>query len=583
MELTSIKAIEILRHPVNKLNIDDSRDEESQLRVFTEKLSKRQLQCEGYWQNLTAIASARSHKKFERVMQFARYPLPIVSISNSVLSDFYKVFEGKNRHFNVNGDRDLSRLTAWIDETNLEHWIEDKAREVFKNKPCSFVVVDKDDKGSPYLVYVDADRLVDAVFKNKRGSLEYIAFIHSTYLTEDGHDVIRYSVYDDTKYYVFDKRRDQDDYILISEHPHNIGYCPAVAFLSQTANSDNYFDRKAAFSYVLPDMEDWTLFDVFRNYVDHYAPFPVTESPSKKCVNPDCINGKIRSETLDPRDETKTKVIYLDCDACKDRESDFIYPGAHIGINVAREKSQNDGSGVFKMIFPDTEALKYTPEKLDNLELDIRYKTVGVNSMDSQNEAMNELQVKGSYTSMETVLTETKKELDKLYKWIVSTVAKSFYKNIDVKVDANFGTEFYLMSEEDLQDRFDTAKKIGLPQEEQMTIYEQIIDTKYKGNPNKILRQKMLLQLDPMPLYTVQEVIDLAGKQLVDQEALFMKINFLNFVSRFETENAPITQFGTNLEIEERINIIREELKKYNAAKMASMPKPQLEPPINNN
>lgn len=576
MKLTPDEAIDFIKTPKNKKNIEACRRQESQLRVFTEELDKDELDSEFYWNSLVDKMRARATKKFDRVFQFARYPLPVGQLCDSILSDYYKVFDGKNRHFHVDGDRDLTLVNRWIEQNGLDKWIEDHARQVFKNRPCSFVVVDKDTYGQPYLVFVDADRIVDAQFKNSTGELEYIVFLHSIYTDESKTTIKRYAVYDDETYFVFEKPDNSDTYKKVSDFKHNIGYTPAVAFVPRPANDKNYFKRRVAFSSALSKLEDWTIFDIFRNYVDHYAPFPVTEAPKKKCPNPECEDGSIQTEEIDPRFPESERHVRVQCPTClgKAEDNSLIYPGTHIGITVSRDKADNDGSGIFRMIFPETDKMKYVPEKLDDLEVEIRHKTVGLNYMQSTNEAINELQVKGSFSSMESVLLRTKEELDSLYKWIVKTVARSYYKDVNVKVDANFGTEFYLVTEDDLQIRYKAAKEMGLPQEEQLMIYSQLIDTKYKGNPNKVQRQKMLLQLQPLPLYDTKEVIEMKEKGLVDPATLSMKINFLSFVSLFELENGPITQFGLGLEIDKRIEIIKTELEKYNAEQMAKIPAP---------
>jgi hypothetical protein len=571
------KAVDVIKMPNHKEQLKSVRNQESQLRVFTEEMDRDELGREVYWNSFKAIVKTRSAKKFDRVFEFARYPLPVGQLTDSILSDFFKVFDGKNRHFHVDGDRDLTVLNRWIANVSLDKWIENHAREVFKNKPCSFVVIDKDNSGTPYLIFVDSGRLIDAQFKSKNGDLEYIAFIHSMGKDDKGRDFVKYSVYDDDTFYVFVQYEGNDTFELLSANKHNIGYCPAIAFISQPSNDKNYFKRRVAFSNALSKLEDWTIFDIFRNYVDHYAPFPVTEAPKIKCPNPDCKNGNIRTETLKAETPGLPPTAYVtwdDCPACKDRNDDLIMPGTHIGIQIRPDKTEEDGSGKFRMIFPDTDKMDYVPNKLDDLELEIRHKTVGLNYMQTTNEAMNEMQLKGSFSSMESVLMRTKEELDILYKWIVQTVARLYYKDIVLKVDANFGTEFYLISEDDLQTRFQNAKKMGLPQEEQLMIYKQLIETKYKGNPNKVLRQNMLLDLQPLPLYDTSEVINMKDKGLVDDATLSMKINFLSFVTKFELENGPITQFGIRLDYDKRIEAIRAALDKYNTAAMANLPKP---------
>ena len=563
MKLSSNQAAETILNPQSAKEIDSVKKQESQMRVFTEELDKDELCKESYWTELQEKMKARSAKKFDRVFQFARYPLPVAQVTDSILSDYFKVFDGKNKNFRVNGDRDLTLLNQWIEETHPEDWIENHATEVFKNKPCSFVVVDKDDKGIPYLIYIDSSRLIDAQFKGMKNRMEYISFIHST--EKSGDKIItRYAVYDDVHYRVFERFEGTSNVTLIKEVEHFIGYTPAIPFVSKSANKQNLFKRRVAFSKSLSKLEDWTIFDIFRNYVDHYAPFPVTEAPIKKCPNPRCEKGHISEIIDDPRKPGSTKTTYTKCDICAKREGNLIYPGTHIGIQVKSDSSLNDGSGVFKMIFPDTDKMKYVPEKLDDLELEIRHKTVGLNYMQSSNEAMNEMQLKGSFASMESVLLRTKKELDILYIWIVKTVAKTYYKDIDVKVDANFGTEYYLISETELQERIDKAKKIGLPNDEIVSLYKQLIQTKYSGNQMKIKRHMMLIDIDDFPMQSIDECVKMKNESVIDAFDLSLKANMTNLIGKFERENIDIVQFGLNLDYAQRIDVIKKTLILYN-------------------
>ena len=241
----------------------------------------------------------------------------------------------------------------------------------------------------------------------------------------------------------------------------------------------------------------------------------------------------------------------------------FSGPGTHIGFKVQPSKDKRDASGLFRMIFPDTDKLKYTPEKLQELEIEIKNSTVGVNGMITA-EAVNEMQAKGGFESMESVLLRNKKELDRLYVWIVETVAKFFYPGVNVKVTANYGTEFYLVSEAELQERFKVAKEIGLPSEELLNIYRQIISTKYRGNTTKIEKELILIDVDPFPMISTEEAIVLKRENVLDDFQLSLKVNFLKFVSRFESENGSIIDFGNQLEYWQKIQIIENQLYLYN-------------------
>lgn len=572
MTLNDNQAKDKIRQPKNKSNIDAVKKYESQLRVYTEELDDCELMQESYWNELNAKMKMRSDKKFGRISQFMRFPLPIVQITDSILNDYFKVFEGKNRFFNVNANRDIETLKKWLNDNKPQMWIEKEAKIVLKNKPCSIVVVDRMDNGTPYLINVGSDRIIDTELNND-GMLEYVVFVHSIEMIGDK-KAVNYSVYDDTHYRVFQSIEGQESLTMIKVVAHNLGYCPATFFISTQSNNKNPFKRRVAFGPSLSKLEDWTIFDIFRNYVDHYVPFPITEAPIKKCANNLCRGGKVAEEQVINHATNEKRTVWSTCQVCEGKDLGvLIGPGAHFGIKLQGKKDLEDGSGKFKMHFPDTANMKYVPEKLDDLELEIRYKTVGISSV-LQSEAVNEMQVKGSFASMESILLRNKNELDILYKWIVKTVGNLMYSDVQLSIDANFGTEFYLMSEEQLQTLFDNSRKIGLPKSEQILIYEQLIDTKYKGNPEKVARQKLLLRLDPLPLYSEKESIEMYKTNVIDDVTLNYKINFYKFVTRFEDENAVITEFGSNLEMRQRIEIITKTLKSYNDENIASKQPP---------
>jgi len=175
MKLTNEQARKLLENPLHKHELSSVREHESALRVFTEELSEAELEKESYWNSLQNTMKKRvASGKHERVCDFIRYPLPVQQLTDSIIGDFNKVFDGKNKYFNIQGDRDVTRLEKWVKNKNLERWIEETASEVFKNKPCSFVVVDRSNNDDPYYFLVDSKRIIDAKEKEGgNGKLEY--------------------------------------------------------------------------------------------------------------------------------------------------------------------------------------------------------------------------------------------------------------------------------------------------------------------------------------------------------------------------------------------------------------------------
>ena len=154
--------------------------------------------------------------------------------------------------------------------------------------------------------------------------------------------------------------------------------------------------------------------------------------------------------------------------------------------------------------------------------------------------------------------------LDEWTKWANITLAKLIYgSDVKVSVSADWGTEFYLETIDDIQARFDKAKKSGMPESEIDAIYKLLIETKYKGNKEKIQRALILKELNPLPYDNWNVVKEKRDSGVINDEDFALIARFTNFIDRFEREQAPIVEFGKDLEFDARIKSIREILNTY--------------------
>lgn len=565
MKLSNEQIKELLKKPKNSHLILEGRKYESRLRLFTESKSKEELENEVAWLEYKSdLQQKLSKQKFEKICQYINYPLSIVDIANSCSDELNKVFDARNAYFNNEflTSQIKKKVEPILQKVNVKQFIIEKGKEVIKNKPNTIVVVDKDDKGNPYLLPICMDRLFDFELEEEedKGCAEfsYIIFIHSVVMNGEIKET-RYSVYDDEFYRVY--LVVNDSIILETENAHTAGECPARMFMTDRLNSKSKLNRKIPFSNIISKMKEWQNFDTFKYYTDHYAPFPVLEAPESKCQIDNCNNGVISEERDWIEDgAVRTKTILTDCPVCKSK--DLIGPGTVIRVPAKLDKDDPTESGVFKMISNPTDTLTYIDNKLDKIESHIIYKTVGMNTM-IQDVAINESQVKGSYDSRQNVLISLKTNFDKLYEWCNETIANLISPKSGINIVADFGTEFYLLSEDDLQARFDSAKKVGLPESEVDSIFKQLIETKYKGNNAKIDRSIMLKYLDPLPYKTLNETISLFEKGIISDKELILKLELIRFVDRFEMENTPLTEFGLDLNPWVRVQKILETINKY--------------------
>jgi len=564
MKFLNDQVIEVVKTPKNSGEVIEGRNQESRLRLLTEKLELDELKSEKAWDEFrSALKKRLSADKANRVEEYIELPLSAVSITESLMSDIYKVFDAGNSFFSVESVKESGgdKLKQILGKIDVSTWIENQGKEILKNKPNTVIVIDKDEEGNPYPIAIDNDRIHDIMVCEDGVSIEYICFIHSIEKTEGEDEIKRYALYDEEMYHVVTEIK--GNFTLEKSIKHGLEECPARMFVTKRLNSKSQFKRNAPLSSVVSKLKEWQYFDIFKFFTDHYAPFPVTEMMRGKCQNDNCEGGFIYSDIIPTTivdgvvgEQERRKVKCPQCEA-----ANTIGVGTKILLDAVDE-GEDSAAGKFKFISPATENLKYIQEKLDYIEEHIKNKVVGIDQAQTK-EAINEKQVMGSFESRTNVLLRTKKNLDEVYIWIVSTIASMLAKKGTVTVNANFGTEWYLISEDDIQTRYDMAKKSGMPASEINEIYLQLIDTKYKGNPVKIERLKIINMIDPCAHQTMEQKIVKYEKSLISQVELIISEKLIMFVNRFEMENGNIVNFGVDKEPRDKYKNIVEQFKLY--------------------
>lgn len=94
-------------------------------------------------------------------------------------------------------------------------------------------------------------------------------------------------------------------------------------------------------------------------------------------------------------------------------------------------------------------------------------------------------------------------------------------------------------------------------------MHNQILETEYRNDPTQLRRMKILAELEPYRHLSRTEVSELFDKRLISEQDLRIKLNFPNFVRRFERENTNILDFGSEIPFDTKINKIMAEFRKY--------------------
>jgi hypothetical protein len=267
---------------------------------------------------------------------------------------------------------------------------------------------------------------------------------------------------------------------------------------------------------------------------------------------------------LDDDNQVLSSGYYNECPTCTKRA--LVGPGSFIGIEVDTDPSVQDTRGIFRYIAPDIGALEYTGKKQQQRESRIKENTVGFSDAVTS-EAINETQVKALVESRKKPLLDIKNHLDDLYKWIVSGMVKLVY-DVDVVVNANFGTEFFILTPEDIQDLIIKSKQAG----SQATYIEQLnrllIATEYKGDPNLVQRMLITADVQPAPFKTQLEARDLFNEGMMTPEDYYIHSNFTDLLNEFELDNGSIVNFGVDMTYKAKITKIKRDLLIYTNEKL---------------
>jgi hypothetical protein len=132
-----------------------------------------------------------------------------------------------------------------------------------------------------------------------------------------------------------------------------------------------------------------------------------------------------------------------------------------------------------------------------------------------------------------------------------------------ISLNINYGTEFYLQTSDELRARYKTAKESGASEADLDALSQQIIETEYRTNPQMMQRMIILSDLEPYRHLSREEVQALRDKNLVSDVTVMVKMNFADYIRRFERENMNVSEFGENIPYERKIETVKAELEKY--------------------
>ena len=514
------------------------------------------------------VRSQLPEDKFVSAMNNLKFPLPTNEITESIFVKLFKVHDGRNPAFNYQFHNTQERDDwEWYRQEVLgepDVWRE-KAWRFFQTEINCVMVVDLpstpkegDSRPQPYFYFVPIEDVIS--YKANESCMDWIIFKN-----ED-----KVIVIDGASYRTF-KWEDGKLGEMISDNPHALGYCPARFFWNEPLSLKEVDIKKSPLSKQLSAL-DWYLFKSLGvKHLDTYASYPIYSAYEEECDYSDndgnvCHKGHLMKPDGSYVTDLEGNLVL--CPLCHGKKQ-LAGAGSYITVPVPVD-GQPDLRNPVSITTIDKASLDYNVGELNRLKTNIINSCVGVDNTIINETSLADKQVDATFESKDNVLNSIKRGFELAQEWVDSTCCRIRYGESFISAKVNYGNEFYTLTPEVLQARYDKAKKSGASESELDALRTQLIETLYRHNPIQLQRMIILSDLEPYRHKSFEEVETLLEKGLVSKEVAILKSDFMGFISKFERENENILEFGGGIPYNKKIENIYNTLLSY--AKQRAVP-----------
>ena len=503
--------------------------------------------------------------------QMFRYPVATNEVTGICFDKLSRIFDGRNPAFNYQfmtseqrDDWEYYRQDVLLEPTV---WSQ-KGWEYLKAEHNSILIVDlpaeqdpADRYPQPYFYWLTLDQVVAYEVNRKTGNMDWIVFRQPDKMI---------AVFDDESYRLFTEESGGQIGELLVENKHDLGYCPARFFWNEPLNLSEPDIKAHPLSKMLSALDWYLFFHISKKHLDMYGSYPIYSGYEQNCdyhndeSGDECDGGFLKDRQGHYKIDSSGQL--LRCPKCGDKR--IVGVGSFVEVPIPQE-NQPDLRNPVQMLTVDRNSLDFNVDEQTRLKNEIITSVCGVDSELVNNKAINEKQVDANFESQSTILNRIKKGFEDAQNFVDSTVCKLRYGNLFVSAKINLGTDFYTLSPATLREQYKSAKDAGASEAELDNLQNQILETEYRNNPTQLQRMLILAELEPFRHLTRAEAMDLYSKNLITEDELVVKLNFSNFVRRFERENTNILEFGTQIPYSKKIEVITNKFLEYVKASLA--------------
>lgn len=565
IEPTQIR--ERLERPKRASELQAAREHESRVRFHSETmLDKRSLgrALSSYYAWVRRLIPADKAAIFETIAE--RMPFPSVTLTDDAYKALEKVFDGRNgaELYEFTEPQTAEDWEAYRANVINSPWVwREEGFEVMKTAINSLVVVDLPTEAGPglsepYFYFLDLDAVID--FEPDGDDLKWVIFRQ---------DADRIAVVDDTSWRVFRTENYRELKELERESPHGLGYCPARFYWTTPVTRTNRTVKRSPITNTLGDLDWFLFFALSKRHLDLYAPYPIYSGFSADCdyeldnseinVHEHCEGGFLRDR--EGRYLIRAGVL-AECPACTKKRIAGV--GSFVEVPTPSPENNNaDLRNPVQITTVDRASLDYNVEEVDRMKGHFLESVTGFAGERITAEAVNEKQVKAFFENRTNVLRSLKKDLETIQEWTETTVCRLRYGAAFVSCAIDYGSEFYLLTADDLLDIYLAAREKGADAVTLDLLHDQYLETRFRNNMGDLARARMIVDIEPMRHISKADAAGLLAAGIITPAEYAVKMNFSSLLSRFERENADITRFDVAANYDVRVARVQEVISSY--------------------
>lgn len=510
-----------------------------------------------YYEHLRRVEAKLPKPKYDKYVAEITFPLPHVKTADTIFSGLAKIWDSDKRTIDPQfTNPDLRKeFIDYLEYNRIINKFETDVWEAYKSQHNSILVIDmpqdmQGNRPSPYINIVDICAVVD-IDIDKNGNI-----IHLIYKDRN-----KNLIGIDEGYFYIANYVEGQDYSVdnIDVNWHGLNYCPAVFLIQDVLDANLRIIKESPVTKCLFDFEKLLFRIISGENLEDYVGYPVHLLQENECdyrneQNNSCEGGRTLWVA-----EGGLKT-YPACPKCSNKH--LAGAGSAFGVMPDKE-GKYDLDNALKIVSADVPTLDYKDSSIATRENRIVMSCLGASTESQTGQAKNEKQITSIYESQQSRLMNTKRNIEYAMKFCIEAMAQLRYDSAFTGCVVNLGTNFFLITVDQLENRRKSAIENGAPQYEVELIKDSILETEWRSNPRMLQRLKILKRLEPFANMTNDQVDALLEQNKISLEYFVLKYNFALFVSKFEDENGDIVDFGEALDLSKKIETISNQLLSY--------------------